>query len=242
MVLLARSLSGRRPGWPIRIGELVRGPLSRALGATALCGAILVAGADVATATTAAAVPALSTAELGAPFVPLPAVCSSSSLAGEPSTAPTYYAINLVSTKRVTGARDASGMVAATFVRSPFGVSISPEGRYRYSLDVELREAVAPAGHVFVAWVAKSDLTEVRRLGVLGAGDELATSEGSMRTSGTVTWNKYIVAISLETLGEIGDRWSGAIVARGLSRSGLLHTMAGHGPYQQEPCAVYGYN
>jgi hypothetical protein len=29
---------------------------------------------------------------------------------------------------------------------------------------------------------------------------------------------------------------------RGMSRSGMMHTMAGHGPFQQENCARYGYN
>jgi len=27
-----------------------------------------------------------------------------------------------------------------------------------------------------------------------------------------------------------------------VSRSGLMHTMAGHGAFQQENCAAYGYS
>ena len=35
--------------------------------------------------------------------------------------------------------------------------------------------------------------------------------------------------------------WTGPIVFRGASRSGMMHTMVGHGPLQQENCAAYGY-
>ena len=40
---------------------------------------------------------------------------------------------------------------------------------------------------------------------------------------------------------EPGAMWTGPVVSRGMSRSGLMHTMAGHGPFETEPCAVYGY-
>ena len=35
--------------------------------------------------------------------------------------------------------------------------------------------------------------------------------------------------------------WTGPIVIRGMSRSGMMHTMAGHGPFEEENCAAYGY-
>ena len=55
-------------------------------------------------------------------------------------------------------------------------------------------------------------------------------------------WNKFLVFVTLEPAEATGEaRWQGPVVMRGLSRSGLMHTMAGHGPYEQEPCAVYGY-
>ena len=37
------------------------------------------------------------------------------------------------------------------------------------------------------------------------------------------------------------ERWSGPIVFRGMSRSGMMHTMVGHGALQKENCAAYGY-
>ena len=37
------------------------------------------------------------------------------------------------------------------------------------------------------------------------------------------------------------ETWSGPVVFRGMSRSGMMHTMVGHGALQQENCAAYGY-
>ena len=55
-------------------------------------------------------------------------------------------------------------------------------------------------------------------------------------------WNKYLVIITLEPTDDPqSPRWQGPVVLRGMSRSGLMHTMAGHGPFQQEPCATFGY-
>jgi hypothetical protein len=50
------------------------------------------------------------------------------------------------------------------------------------------------------------------------------------------------VIITLEpSADDLGERWQGPVVLRGMSRSGMMHTMAGHGPFETEPCAVYGF-
>jgi hypothetical protein len=85
----------------------------------------------------------------------------------------------------------------------------------------------------YVAWVSTPSLDQVQRLGVL---DE------NMQVKGTVTWNKFLVIITLEpSADDLGERWQGPVVLRGMSRSGMMHTMAGHGPFETEPCAVYGF-
>ena len=62
-------------------------------------------------------------------------------------------------------------------------------------------------------------------------------------TTARVDWNQFLVVVSLEpSADQIGARWSGPIVMRGLSRSGFMHTMAGHGPFEEENCAAYGYD
>jgi len=147
---------------------------------------------------------------------------------------PIYYAIRMVTTRRVSGARQAIGTANLTYASSPFGVAISPTGTYVYDLDIQIEKLSTRKNGVYAVWVTTPDLDQTRRLGVLDA---------TMRLRGQVDWNKFLVVISLEKEDNPdAASWAGPIVLRGMSRSGLMHTMAGHGPFQQEPCAVYGFN
>ncbi|GIV58087.1 MAG: hypothetical protein KatS3mg042_1000 [Rhodothermaceae bacterium] len=146
---------------------------------------------------------------------------------------PVYYRIDLVSTKRLPGTRQARGTADVTFARSPFGVALTPEGHYVYDLTVRVAGLPPEAGGAYVVWVATPDLGTVARVGPLGA-------DGTAR--GRVHFNKYLVIVTREPAGAAADRWTGPVVLRGLSKSGFMHTMAGHGPFQQEPCANYGFN
>ncbi len=147
---------------------------------------------------------------------------------------PAYYKIDLVPTGRIPGTKRAAGVGYVTFARSPFAVAVSPEGSYVYDLSLSVAQLRPPRQGVYVAWVSTPDLDQVRRLGVLDA---------AMQVKGRVDWNKFLVIITLEpSADDLGATWTGPVVLRGLSRSGLMHTMAGHGPYQQEPCATYGFN
>ncbi len=48
--------------------------------------------------------------------------------------------------------------------------------------------------------------------------------------------------ITLEAVDDpAAETWSGPVALRGMSRSGMMHTMVGHGAFQQENCAAYGY-
>ena len=147
---------------------------------------------------------------------------------------PEYYKIDLVPTKRVPAARRAVGAAHLSFTPSPFAVSVSPKGHYAYDLNIQIDNLGAAPGGVYVGWISTPSLGEIVRLGRLSRA-------GSV--SGRVSWNKFLVIVTLEPYVEPGEeRWRGPVVMRGMSRSGLMHTMAGHGPFQQEPCAVYGYN
>ena len=146
---------------------------------------------------------------------------------------PEYYKITLVPTRRVPGARRATGVGAVTFVPSPFGISISPKGHYVYNLDISIENLPPAREGAYVAWVSTADLDEIKRLGTL---------EAQRTISRQVAWNKFLVIITLEPSANVrGDLWQGPVVLRGMSRSGMMHTMAGHGPFQQEPCASFGY-
>ena len=106
-------------------------------------------------------------------------------------------------------------------------------GTYVYDLAIEIEGLKPPAEGIYVAWLTLPNLSEVVRLGSL---DELNSIEGR------VHWNKFLVVISLEESDDPDQaRWKGPIAFRGLSRSGLMHTMAGHGPFDQEPCSSFGF-
>ena len=150
-------------------------------------------------------------------------------------TGPEYYAIELVGTKNIPGTGLAIGRAEVSVsASSPFSVVLTEDGSYRYDVHVSLERMRPPRRGVLVAWVTTNDLTQVQRLGVL---DE------RLQLVGTSLWNKFLVVITLEAEDDpSAERWAGPIAFRGMSRSGMMHTMAGHGPFQQENCAAYGYD
>ena len=146
---------------------------------------------------------------------------------------PPYYAIDLVTTKRIPGARLAEGKADVVFARSPYGLALSADGSYIYELRLSIDKLAPARNGAYVAWVTTPQLDQRVRLGALDADHKV---------SGTVGWNKFLVVVTLEEdEAEGAESWSGPVVVRGMSRSGLMHTQAGHGPFEAEPCAVYGY-
>jgi len=144
-----------------------------------------------------------------------------------------YYSIDLISTQRVPGTGQARGKAVVTFDRSPFGISISENGSFEHRLEVRINDISSPENQVYAAWITTPNLDKIKLLGVL---DE------QFRTSGSVEWNKYLVVITKESSREnLASSWQGPIVMRGMSKSGYMHTMAGHGPFEQDPCAKFGY-
>ncbi|MDG2283160.1 MAG: hypothetical protein P8L45_08550 [Longimicrobiales bacterium] len=168
----------------------------------------------------------LSGAEAGASLPHAPAaVCTDGS---------SYYAFELVTTKNIPGTGLATGAVEASVAAtSPFSVQLSADGSYAYDLHVSLDRMNVPREGQLVAWVTTPDIDQIVRMSAL---DE------HLRASGRVDWNKYIVVITLEASDDPDQEiWTGPIVMRGMSRSGMMHTMVGHGALQQENCAAFGY-
>lgn len=147
---------------------------------------------------------------------------------------PEYYAFPLVTTRNVPGTGLATGTAEVSFSpTSPFSISLAADGSYRYDVGIRLERAKAPARGTLVAWVTTPDLTVVERIGPL---DE------QLRARGQVAWNKFLVVVTLEAADDpAAERWSGPVAFRGMSRSGMMHTMVGHGLFQKENCAAYGY-
>ncbi len=154
------------------------------------------------------------------------------------SYGPDYYAFPLAATQNIPGTGYARGRAEISVpVTSPFPVAVGLDGSYLYQVDVSIDNMRAPRYGQLVAWVTTSDLERIERIGTL---DE------RMRASGPVSWNKFLVVITLEDSDAAGDEvgaemWTGPIVFRGMSRSGAMHTMLGHGALQQENCTSYGF-
>jgi hypothetical protein len=147
---------------------------------------------------------------------------------------PEYYAFDLITTKNIPGTGLAVGTAALSLsATSPFAVALSPDGSYEYDIEVSLERMRVPTRGRLVAWVTTREVDEIIRMGAL---DE------TLRASGSVAWNKFLVVVTLEPTDDpTATIWSGPIVFRGASRSGMMHTMVGHGALQQENCAAYGY-
>lgn len=147
---------------------------------------------------------------------------------------PEYYAFPLAATQNIPGTGYARGRAEISVPStSPFPVALGPDGSYVYQVDVAIDNMRAPRDGRLVAWVTTSDLDLVQRIGPL---DE------HMRASGPVSWNKFLVVVTLERAEDAdAATWAGPIVFRGMSRSGAMHTMLGHGALQQENCTSYGF-
>ena len=149
------------------------------------------------------------------------------------ATGPDYYQFPMVSTKRVPGTGNASGVGEVVFAQSPFGVALGEDGSYHYDFKVRFERLKPARGGVYVVWTTTPELDQIVLAGELA--DPVAFS-------GKVAWNKFLVVVTLEpAFDPDATMWTGPIVIRGMSRSGMMHTMAGHGPFEEENCAAYGY-
>ena len=149
------------------------------------------------------------------------------------ASGPEYYQFPLVSTGRVPGTGRAAGVAEVAFPSSPYGVALAEDGSYRYDFTLRL-ERLAPARvGAYVVWTTTPELDQVALAGPL-------SESGSFH--GQVAWNKFLVVVTLEPAYDpAATTWSGPVVMRGMSRSGMMHTMAGHGAFEEEKCAAYGY-
>lgn len=111
------------------------------------------------------------------------------------------------------------GDVAVAFPDSPFNVAVSRRGHYVYDLQISAARLPSRAGVHHVAWVASSDLQEIRRVGTVARGKSLHTRVDFA--------NKFLVFISAESSPDVEQ--PGRIVASGASRSGRMVGMFSHG-------------
>lgn len=123
------------------------------------------------------------------------------------------YCIDLFSTTR---GGDAAGVVELRRPWSPFGVSVTPEGRHRHDLVAWFAKLPDPSTlgpyTTYVAWATPLSLDPVVPLGEVGNGRfEL----------GEVAFNKYLIWVSAEASGSVTER-TGPLIVRGRSPSGRM--------------------
>lgn len=132
------------------------------------------------------------------------------------------HRVDLGSTSNAPGA---SGWMDLRFGDAPHGVAVTDDGSYRYEVSVHVTSVPPNRGgeRTLVAWAATPNLDRHVNLGPVG-------DDGVVE--GEVSWNKFLVFVSAETSAEV-ETWQGPILLTGMSPSGNMHTMAGHGIYQQ---------
>lgn len=123
----------------------------------------------------------------------------------------------------------AEGRMALRMSDSPYGVTVSSDGRYVLHVTVEVSRLRRRPGAAYVVWAATPELDRVVKLGALG---------DDARVAGDISFNKFLVFVSEETSADV-ETWSGPILLTGLSPSGRMHTMAGHGPFEGVDCSNF---
>lgn len=123
------------------------------------------------------------------------------------------------------GFEEASGHVSMRQPWSPFGISLTPDGRVMYDLTVSVRDLPPAEGASYHVWLATKDLDQVRHVGVV-------TEAGSVTTR--LDWSQFLVVVSRES-DQPGARWSGPIVLRGHSPGAMIQPLWGHSIFQQVP-------
>jgi hypothetical protein len=136
---------------------------------------------------------------------------------------PEYYKIWL----RPTGpGPQAVGEVDIAYTPSPFGLAVTGDGRYAQDARIVVRGLPQDPTVTYVVWVAPPNLSAVRKLGAIKNDTEMKER---------IDWNKFLIFVSAEPDPSV-ERWKGKILLTGISRSGLMHTFAGHGPFESALC------
>jgi hypothetical protein len=129
------------------------------------------------------------------------------------------YDIRLLNTPSTPNARGTARLV---FAASPFGVTVTNDGRSSYDVQLNLTGLPEPATlgkyTTYVAWAATTDLSHWHRLGVVTNG---ASSVGQ------IEFNKFLLVISAEATATPAQK-TGPTVLHGISPSAFLQSMITH--------------
>ena len=129
-------------------------------------------------------------------------------------SAPALHCIRLIPTAKAAGA---AGVMKLFLARSPFGLTLTEDGRVVYDIRLELARLRRRPDLVYVAWATTPDLTQRKRLGVIGE---------DLTVTGQADWNRFMVLVTAESTADL-ETWRGPILLTTISPSGWMQTMAG---------------
>ena len=111
-----------------------------------------------------------------------------------------------------------SGKAWLSYLSSPFGISVAPNGSHRYRVTLEVEGLPAPSSlgeyATYVAWATTPILRPMTKLGEVRNGET---------TLGEVDFNKFVIFISAERSPDLPER-TGRLVMRGTSPSSRLQS------------------
>lgn len=158
----------------------------------------------------------LSTASLASAALAAPA-------AGPWCPDPTVQDPTVVALEPTGPAVGGRGSVELRMAGSPYGVTVSSDGRYVTDVRVTLEGLRPYEDRRYVVWATTADLDDTVKLGVVDSADG--------RVRGTLGWNQFLVFVTIERDPTV-ERWAGPIVFTAMSPSGKMHTKAGHGVFE----------
>ena len=129
------------------------------------------------------------------------------------------YDIKLLNTPKTPTAQGTARLV---FAPSPFGVTVTADGRSSYDVQLSLTGLPDPTTlgpySAYVAWVTTTNLDKWHRLGAVGNGST---------TVGQVEYNKFLLVITAEKDSAVTEH-KGPTVLHGISPSGWLQSLITH--------------
>lgn len=129
------------------------------------------------------------------------------------------YDIKLLNTPKTPTAQGTARLV---FAPSPFGVTVTADGRSSYDVQLSLTGLPDPTTlgpySAYVAWVTTTNLDQWHRLGAVGNGSS---------TVGQVEYNKFLLVITAEKDSAVTEH-KGPTVLHGISPSGWLQSLVTH--------------
>jgi suppressor of ftsI len=138
--------------------------------------------------------------------------------------------LNCIDLWSTTRGGDAVGVVELRRPWSPFGVTVTPEGRHRHELIAWIDRLPEPSDlgpyTAYVAWATPLSLDPVVRLGAV---------ENGRNELGEVAFNKYLIWVTAEASGDATER-SGPLIVRGRSPSARMeaHDLMALAPSAEE--------